>query len=132
MIDYEVKIFNRVHAAAASLCANKKLVSTIITEKPTAFPAASLIEIDNRTVRMRQSSTPGENYALVTYQLDVFATSKSECKKVFAAADEAMLGMNFTRVSGQYITMADNTKVFRYTARYEAEIDPDGNIYRRG
>ena len=131
MIDREVQIFNRVHAKVAPLCANNKFVSTIITEKPTAFPAASLIEMDNRTVRKRQSSTPMENYAQVTYQLDVYATTKSKCKEVYAAADEAMIGMNFTRISGAYINALDNTKVFRYTARYQAEIDQEGNVYRR-
>ena len=131
MIDYEVTIFNRIYEVAAPLCANKKFVSTVISERPTAFPAASLIEIDNRTVRNRQSSTPTENYALVTYQLDVFATSKAKCREVYAAIDSAMIGLNFSRMSGMYIDNAQNTKVFRYTARYEAEIDPDGNIYRR-
>lgn len=131
MIDYEVKIFNTVHKVVAPLCANKKFVSTIITTAPTSFPAASLIEMDNQTVRSRQSSTPAENFALVTYQLDVYATSKSKCREVFAAADNAMIGMNFSRMSGQYVNMPDNLKVFRYVARYEAEIDPEGNIYRR-
>lgn len=130
MIDYEVKIFNKVHAVVAPLCAKGKFVSTIITEEPTGFPAASLIEIDNRTVNARQSSTPVENFALVTYQLDVYATSKSKCREVFAAADSAMIAMNFSRVSGQYINNAGNVTVFRYVARYSAEIDPDGNIYR--
>lgn len=131
MIDYEVKIFNTVHGKVASLCANKKFVSTIISEKPTAFPAASLIELDNTTVRKRQSSTPTENFALVTYQLEVYATTKTECRNVYSAADEAMIAMNFNRISGQYINMPENTKVFRYVARYEAEIDKNGNIYRR-
>lgn len=132
MIDYEVKIFNRAYDAAATLCASKKFVSTVISEEPTAFPAASLIEISNTTVRSRQSSTPGENFARIMYQLDVYATTKSKCKAVFAAVDEVMLGMNFTRISGDYINNFDNTKVFRYVARYEAEIDNDGVIYRRG
>ena len=131
MIDYEVKIFNRVHAAVSSLCAANCFISTYYTERPAAFPAASLIEIGNTTVRSRQSSTPVENYSALVYQLDVYATSKSKCRQVFAAADEAMIGMNFVRMSGQYLSITDNTKVFRYVARYEAEIDPDGNIYRR-
>ena len=131
MIDYEVKIFNRVHAVVAPLCANKKFVSSVITEKPTAFPAASLIEMDNTTIRKRQTSTPTENFALITYQLEVYATRKSECRKVYAAADEAMIGMNFNRMSGQYVNNPENTKVFRYVARYEAEIDTEGNLYRR-
>ena len=130
MIDYEVKIFNTVHATVAQKCANNMFVSTVITEAPTAFPAASLIEIGNRTVRNLQSSTPKENFSLITYQLDVYATSKSKCREVFATADEAMIAMNFTRTSGQYINNIQNTKVFRYTARYEAIVDADGNLYR--
>ena len=131
MIDYEVKIFNRVYDSVAPLCANKRFVSTVLTEAPTAFPAASLIEIDSRTVQNRQSSTPMENFSLVTYQLDVYATSKSKCREVFSGADDAMIAMNFSRVSGQYIPNFTNTKVSRYVARYDAIIDRDGNIYRR-
>lgn len=131
MIDAEVKIFNRVHARVAPLCADKKFVSTVISEEPTAFPAASLIEMDNRIVRDYQSSTPIENVALITYQLDVYATSKRECRNVFAAADETLVSMNFCRISGMYISYPTNTKLFRYTARYDAMIDREGNIYRR-
>ena len=130
MIDYEVKVFNRVHSEAAPLCAKNKFVSKQVLS-PTAFPAGNLIEIDNATVRARQSSTPGENFALITYQLDVFAKTKSECRSVFAAADGAMIAMNFSRMSGRYIDNPGNPDVFRYTARYEAVIDRDGNIYRR-
>ena len=131
MIDYEVKVFNRVHAKAAPLCAQGKFVSTVINTKPTAFPAASLIEMDNITVRERQSSTPKENFALVTYQLEIYATTKSECRKVFKAVDDEMISMNFSRMSGQYINLPENLNLFRYVARYEAEIDADGNLYRR-
>lgn len=130
MIDFETTIFNKVYDTAAPLCANKGFVSTVISEKPAAFPAASLIEIDNRTVRRLQSSTPTENFARVIYQLDVYATTKQRCKNVYAAVDSVMLNMNFTRTSGQYWNNVSNTAVFRYIARYEAVIDQDGNIYR--
>ena len=130
MNDCEVKVFNRMHAKVAPLCAKNKFVSTIITEPMTGFPASSLIEIDNRTVRSLQSSTPVENFSQVTFQLDVYAMSKSECRAVYAAADDEMISMNFTRVSGQYIDNAMNTKVFRYTARYQALVDAEGNLYR--
>lgn len=131
MIDFEVKIFNRVHKKVAPLCAKNQFVSTQV-RKPTGFPAAALVEMDNSTVRDRQSSTPVENFASVMYQLDVYATSKTECRKVYDAADTEMISMNFDRMSGRYIDNPDNPKVFRYTARYEAMIDPEGNIYRRG
>ena len=131
MIDAEVKIFNRVYAKAAPKCAKGKFVSTIITEEPTGFPAASLIEMDNSTVRSRQSSTPKENFAVITYVLEVYATTKSKCREVYATVDDEMIAMNFSRMSGQYVNNAGNTKVFRYVARYEAEIDSEGNLYRR-
>lgn len=131
MIDFEVQIFNQMHSVVAPLCAKNRFVSKQIVG-PTAFPAASLIEMDNTTVRDRQSSTPGENFSRITYQLDVFAQTKSECRAVFAAADDMMLKLNFSRMSGRYMDNPGNTDVFRYVARYEAEVDQDGNLYRRG
>lgn len=130
MIDYEVKIFNRFHAAVSSKCAKNRVVSKQITGG-TAFPASSLVELDNATVRNRQSSTPGENFALITYQMEVVARTKKECREVFIEGDNAMLGMNFSRMSGRYIDNPDNPDLVRYVARYEAEIDQYGNIYRR-
>ena len=130
MIDYEVKIFNRVHAKVAPLCAKNKFVSTIITDPVTAFPAGCLYEMDNSTVRDLQSSTPVENFSRITYQLEIYATTKSKCREVYSAADETMISMNFSRFSGQYVINMDNTNVFRYVARYEAYVDRDGNLYR--
>lgn len=130
MIDYEVKIFNRAQSKGAPLCASGKFVSTPIVDDPTKFPAASLYEANNTTVRSRMSSTPVENYAAVMWQLDVYATSKAKCKEVASAVDEEMISMNFIRVSGQFIPNLANPKIPRYTARYEAWIDRDGNIYR--
>ena len=129
MIDYEVNIFDKVYRKAAPLCATGKFVSTQIVS-PTAYPAGSLVEISNTTVRKRQSSTPVENFSRIMYQLDCFALSKAECRAVYKAADEAMIGMGFSRISGDFLDNAGNVDLFRYTARYEADIDPDGNIYR--
>lgn len=129
MIDYEVKIFNSVHEVAAPLCAKNRFLSTQILSY-TNLPAASLFEMGNRTVRERQSSTPGENYARISYQLDAVAKTKAKCREIFKAADERMISMNFSRTSADYITYPDNPEVVRYVARYEAEIDRDGNLYR--
>ena len=131
MIDGEVKIFNRVHGKVSSVFAKNKFVSTVITKKPTSFPAGSLIEMSNTTVRSAQTSTPVENRSRIMYQLEVFDTTKAGCRAAFAAVDDEMISMNFTRISGDFINNFDNTEVFRYVARYEAEIDPDGNLYRR-
>ena len=129
MIDYEVYVFDNVHAVVAPLCAKNRFVSTQILSY-TNLPAASLYEMDNRTVQRLQSSTPTENYARITYQLDVVAKTKAKCRSIFKVADDRMLSMNFTRVSTNYITYPDNTEFVRYVARYEAVVDKDGNLYR--
>lgn len=131
MIDYEVKIFNRVHSKAAPLCAKNQFKSVYVAE-PTALPAGSLIEMSNVTVRSKQSTSLNENFARIMYQLDCYAETKSACKKLYNAADTEMIAMGFIRISGGPIDNIGNLKVSRYTARYEAEIDPDGVIYRRG
>lgn len=129
MIDYESTIFNNVHSVASPLCAKNRFVSTPILSY-TTLPAASLYELDSVSVRYRQSSTPVENFSMVTYQLDVVAETKAKCRQIFKAIDDRMIQLNFNRVSANYITYPDNTKVVRYVARYDAEIDPEGNIYR--
>ena len=129
MIDYEVKIFTKVYDAVAPLCAENLFVST----QPATFaklPAGALYEMDNATVRSRQSSTPVENYALITYQFEAYAGTKKTVKKLVNAADAEMIAMNFNRISGQYIPNMDNPKVVRYVARYEAVVDAEGNLYR--
>lgn len=129
MIDYEVNIFDAVYRAIAPMCAKGK-VSSVYVPSPTAFPAASLFELTNVTAQDKQSSTPIENFSLVTYQLDCYAKTKAECRSLYKAADDRMISLGFTRTSGTYLDNFDNTNVFRYTARYIAEIDREGNIYR--
>lgn len=129
MIDYEVKIFNNVYEVAAPLCAPKRFVSTPI-DSYAKLPAASLYESNSRTVRNRQSSTPIENMARITYELNVVAATKAKCREIYKAIDDRMISMNFIRVSGNYITYPDNLQVVRYVADYEAVVDRDGNLYR--
>lgn len=129
MIDYEVNIFDRVYKAVGPKCAKGKFVSQQVAS-PTGFPAAALYELSNRTVKSRQSSTPVENFARIMYQFEAYAQTKAKAKEVYKAGDDVMIALGFTRVSGDFIDNAGNTDVFRYVARYEAEIDRNGVIYR--
>ena len=130
MIDYEVKIFNYVHEAAAPKCAKNRFVSTPINSY-TNLPAGSLYEMDNQTIRDLQSSMPVENFARITYQAEAVAKTKSKCREIYKVIDDRMISLNFSKMSGQYITYPDNPEIVRYVARYEANIDADGNLYRR-
>lgn len=129
MIDYEVNIFDRVHRKVSSKFAKGKFVSVYVPD-PTAFPAGSLVELTNHTVLKRQSSTPKENFARIMYQLDVYALNKQEAKSLLGEVDNVMIAIGFSRVGGEFADNMSNVNVFRYAARYEAEIDVDGNIYR--
>ena len=129
MIDYEVNVFDTVYRKVSNLFAKGKFTS-IYVPSPTAFPAGSLIELTNDTVGKRQSSTPIENFARVMYQLDVYATTKQEAKSLLSAVDDVMISIGFTRTGGEFLDNVTNVNIFRYAARYVAEIDRDGTIYR--
>ena len=130
MIDLEQDIFNALYSDVSPLCA-KNGFRSVHTPAPTALPTATLFEMDNRTTRDLRSSNTQEEYATVTYEAHVYAQSKSECRKVFAALDEGMTRRNFNRFSGAYTPNLANTKVHEYVARYQAIVDRAGNIYRR-
>lgn len=130
MNDFEVQIFNEVYSVAAPICAENHFISKRIVN-PSGFPAGCLVEIGNDTVTDRQSSTPRENFSLLTYQFDGYAMTKRECRQLFKAVDTRMIQMNFARISGQYIDNPGNLDVQRYTARYQAVIDQNGTLYRR-
>ena len=129
MIDYEIYVFDMVYNAVSSLCAKGKFTSVYVPS-PTGFPAGSLVELSNTTVRAKQSTSNVENFSRIMYQLDFYGKTKASCRELYKAADDEMIGMGFTRVSGTFLDNAGNVNIFRYTARYEAIIDPDGVIYR--
>ena len=131
MIDYEVNVFDTVYRKVSHLFAKGKFVSVYVPN-PTGFPAGSLVELTNDTVRKLQSSTPIENFARVMYQLDVYATTKKEARTLLSAVDDVMIALGFTRTGGEFLDNMSNVNIFRYAARYEAVIDRDGNIYRAG
>ena len=130
MIDYESAIFNAVHPSVAPLCA-KNGFKSVHTPTPTVFPTATLFEMGNVTDRVRKSTALNEDFAIVTYEAHVYAQTKAKCREVFSELDNTMIRIGFFRMSGAYTPNQNNTKVFEYIARYQAEIDPNGTIYRR-
>lgn len=129
MIDFETAIFNKVYPSVAPLCAKNGFRSTPPTTL-SSFPTAVLYEMSNTTDTRRRGNGLVEEYAIVAYQVHVFAQSREKCREVFSALDEAMTGIGFMRFSGTYTPNMGNTKVVEYIARYRAEIDRNGVIYR--
>lgn len=129
MIDVELHVFNDVYDDVAPLCA-KNGFRSVHTPSPTVFPTATLFEMDNRTDRTRNSTSDFEDYAVLTYEAHVYATSKATCRKVFSALDEALTRRNFNRFSGAYAPNLDNAQVHEYVARYQVRVSHDGCLSR--
>ena len=129
MIDVELDIFNAIYDDVAPLCA-KNCFKGVYTPNPTAFPTVALYEIDNRTDRNRNSSSDFEDYAELTYEAHVYATTKAKCREVFSALDNALSRYNFNRFSGTYIPNLNNAQVHEYVARYQVRVSNDGCLSR--
>ena len=130
MIDIEADVFNRVYESVAPLVP-QGCFKSVYVPNPPKFPFATLMEMDNFTDKANRSSALDEEYAVVTYEANVYATDKFECREVMNALDTEMLRLGFQRLSMQFIpNLADNT-IFRYTSRYQATTDRNKVIYRK-
>ena len=130
MIDIEADVFNRVYESVAPLVP-QGCFKSVYVPNPPKFPFATLMEMDNFTDKANRSSALDEEYAVVTYEANVYATDKFDCRDVMNALDTEMLRLGFHRLSMQFIpNLADNT-IFRYTSRYQAVTDTNKVIYRK-
>ena len=129
MIDVENYIFNAAYDDIAPLCA-KNGYRSVQGQVPTVFPAVNLYEMDNRINTELWSNSGSDDYAILTYEAHVFATTKAECRKVAKALDDKLIRMNMTRLSGAYSPNTANSKVFEFVARYRAGVDENGVLYR--
>ena len=129
MIDVELDIFNAVYDDVAPLCAQNAFKS-VYTPNPTVFPTVTLIEMDNRTDRDRNSTSDFEDFADLTYEAHVYANSKAKCREVFKALDDALARYNFNRFSGTFVPNLTNEQVYEYVARYQVRVSNDGCLSR--
>ena len=129
MIDVELDVFNAVYDEVSSVCA-KNGFKSIHTPNPTVFPTVTLFEMDNRTDRDRNSSSDFEDFADLTYEAHVYATTKAKCRSVFTILDNALARYNFNRFSGTYVPNLTNDKVHEYVARYQVRVSHDGCLSR--
>ena len=102
---------------------------------PQSFPHISIVEEDNYTYENGIDSADNENYARLTYEIDIYSNKtngrKEEAKQIASVVDEAFNKLGFIRIVKSYIS---DSKVFRLILRYQA-ISPKNNIdltfYRR-
>lgn len=129
MIDVENAVFDYVYPSVAPLVPSGCFRSVYV-QSPPKFPFATLMEIDNRTDERMRGTATDEEYAVVTYEANVYALSKGDCRRVMDALDRAMTGLGFLRLSLSFIPNLADSAVFRCVGRYRAAADASNIIYR--
>lgn len=133
MIDIEPEVFT----ANAKRLRDEFPGITILGESllvPAAFPAVTIEEADNYSVRATQDSGSNENHARLMYEINVFSNvkngkKKTQCKEIFCVIDEVMSGLGFTRTMSNPVPMGDST-IYRMVGRYSAIVSKENYIYR--
>lgn len=133
MIDYMNEIFTPV----ANSVRNDYPKATIIgeyTRTPSKFPCVTLDETANVTVDSLVDSSDQENFARLSYRMQVFSNKqsgkKAEARAIFALADKVMLGMGFRRKTYTSTPEIYESTIYSITATYEAVVDVNGVIYQ--
>ena len=134
MIDFNNEVFTTVATAVR----DNHIGATVIgeyTRKPSKFPTVTLDETQNVMVDWLEDSSNEENFAGVTYRLQVFSNKQSrkkeEAREIFATADAEMRRMGFRRVSYTTTPEIYKSTVYEITSTYEAIVSWDGYVYAR-
>lgn len=137
MIDIEADVFDAVYNALclssenlddAVICGGE-LVGTYVPE-PEAFPHVELRELENIPNRQTADSSTTEYTCIVTYEAQVYALDKDQCRTIMAALDDTMRKLGFERREMQAVPNAADISIHRMEARYRAEVDHNKVIYR--
>lgn len=129
MIDVEIGVFDYVYPNVAPLVPDGCFKSMYVPN-PSTLPFATLMEVDNITDTRHRSSARNEDYAIVTYEANVYADNKSECRSVMDAIDTSMMQLGFTRTSMLNVPNLLDPALYRITARYRAAANADNIIFR--
>ena len=133
MIDVENQVFQRIADAFHAEYPNGYIAGEYV-RKPPAFPAVSVVEMDNTVNRNGRDSGMIENYADVMYQVDVYSNlnkgKKAQTKAIIALIDEQFAQLGFTRMFLNPVQNFDDSTIYRMTGRYRAVVGSNNVIYR--
>ena len=134
MIDCEPMIFTPI-ANALRAAYDGIFVTGEYVHAPAMFPAVSIVEMDNSTMRSTQTNTGTEKHAEIMYQVDVYSNrakgKKAECRAIAATIDALFLQYGFTKMLLQPVPNINDATIYRMTGRYRAAVSSDMTIYRR-
>ena len=129
---------NEIFTSVATSVRGKHTGTTVTgeyTRKPSKFPAVTLDETQNVMVDKLEDSSNAENFAGVTYRLQVFSNKrigkKAEAREIFATADAEMRRMGFRRVTYTTTPEIYDSTIYNISATYEAVVSSAGYVYTR-
>lgn len=133
MIDCE----NEIYTALAAELREKFPDITVYgrTEQtPSSFPCVCIEETDNFAHTRTRDSGSSCCHAEVMYEVNVYSNKasgqKAECREIFAAVNDMLEALGFTRLSRTPVALDDATK-YRVCGRFTALISKNKTIYRR-
>ena len=137
MIDIENYVFTALMDAVTAEYPDAEFHNDY-DEELAGFPAVTVMEINNTTLRRMQDDALTEHYATITYEVNVYSNErlnkKAVCKDIIRIVDGVMLGMKFSKGPCRNVPAVDHSRsVYRMYARYtgvvdEGEEDENGNI----
>lgn len=134
MLDYMNEVFTTL-AKTVRDAHSDVTVSGEYTRTPSKFPTVTLDEIQNVSIDHLEDSSHEEQFAGVTYRLQVFSNKqggkKAEARAIFATADAEMRRMGFRRVTYTTTPEIYNSTIYSITATYEAIVSAAGYVYKR-
>lgn len=131
MIDVENQIFTIIKTAIVAVNSACTVTSTLNTKTAT-FPYALAVQMDSYP--SRQTNSLNEEYAVLTWQIDIYsndtARRKTICSTIAEAVDNALSQLNFRRMSRVPVQDPNDPGIYRLTLRYTVETDGT-TFYRR-
>ena len=130
MIDIETLVFDAVYPFIESLVPEGGFVSEYVPA-PKVLPHVYLAEIDNTPDRRTADTGMREWSSIVSYESNVYARSKTECRAIQSALDAAMVGtLGFNKMQGQFVPNLADRNIYRIVARYSRGVTHSGDLYR--
>lgn len=132
MIDIEELLVDEITKALEDY-SNIIILSSELTALPK-LPCVCINEIDNTQSLRGLDTSDIEQYAQVTYQIDIYSNlgdyKKKQAKEIHKIIDELMYRLGFYRRSKNAVEFTEN-RVCRINSRYSGTVSNDNKILRR-
>ena len=125
MIDVENLIFTKIYNAVHEAFPKAKIYGETV-EQIASFPAVTIQEINNVSLRRTIGTDNEDNHATVTYEVNVYDDSKTankqKCKEIMSIVDKVFMDYGFYRIMVARLPNQDRT-VFRIYGRWRAIVE---------